>query len=179
MPCDISGSSRAGRGNCACLMRKEWGEGTRTPRLRVPTRSPSRISRASSLWPTSSKASVESWPPTSRRTSSPPGCSSTKPGERKSGQLNRFAEIDWGLRRIAGESVGGSRRHTGAVVDLVVDDHVQVFLQRESVLCFHVYLSACELSHGILTLEVCSDTSLKVNSLDILAERYWPFMGVR
>ena len=37
-----------------------------------PTNIPSRISRASSLWPTSSKASVASWPPTSRRTSSPP-----------------------------------------------------------------------------------------------------------
>jgi hypothetical protein len=51
----------------------------RTPRLTVPTRRPSRISRASSLWPTSSNASVESWPPTSSITSSPPGCSSTKP----------------------------------------------------------------------------------------------------
>ena len=33
---------------------------------------PSSSSRASSLWPTSSKASVASSPPTSRRTSSPP-----------------------------------------------------------------------------------------------------------
>ncbi len=40
----------------------------------VPTFKPSRISRASSEWPTSSKASVASWPPTSRRTSSPPLC---------------------------------------------------------------------------------------------------------
>ena len=43
-----------------------------TARLRSPTRSPLRISRASSLWPTSSKASVASWPPTSSMTSSPP-----------------------------------------------------------------------------------------------------------
>lgn len=45
-----------------------------TWRLRTPIFNPSRISRASSLWPTSSKASVASWPPTSRRTSSPPLC---------------------------------------------------------------------------------------------------------
>ncbi len=37
-----------------------------------PTCSPSNISLASSLCPTSSNASVASWPPTSRRTSSPP-----------------------------------------------------------------------------------------------------------
>ena len=43
-----------------------------TMRLSLPTSRPSRISRASSEWPTSSKASVASWPPTSRRTSSPP-----------------------------------------------------------------------------------------------------------
>jgi hypothetical protein len=43
-----------------------------TWRFNLPTSSPSRISRASSEWPTSSNASVESWPPTSRRTSSPP-----------------------------------------------------------------------------------------------------------
>jgi hypothetical protein len=43
-----------------------------TWRFNSPTRRPSRISRASSLWPTSSKASVASWPATSRRTSSPP-----------------------------------------------------------------------------------------------------------
>jgi hypothetical protein len=43
-----------------------------TFRFNCPTNKPSRISRASSLCPTSSKASVASWPPTSRRTSSPP-----------------------------------------------------------------------------------------------------------
>jgi hypothetical protein len=43
-----------------------------TWRFNVPTASPSRISRASSLCPTSSKASVASCPPTSSRTSSPP-----------------------------------------------------------------------------------------------------------
>lgn len=37
-----------------------------------PTSSCSSVSRASSLWPTSSKASVASWPPTSSITSSPP-----------------------------------------------------------------------------------------------------------
>ena len=41
-------------------------------RLSLPTSRPSRISRASSEWPTSSNASVASCPPTSRRTSSPP-----------------------------------------------------------------------------------------------------------
>jgi hypothetical protein len=51
--------------------REEEREGT-TNRLMVPMSRPSRISRASSLWPTSSKASVASWPATSSRTSSPP-----------------------------------------------------------------------------------------------------------
>lgn len=113
-------------------------ERTRTPRLRVPTRRPSRISRASSLWPTSSKASVESWPPTSRRTSSPPGCSSTKPGERKSGQL--IVKLVWVV--ALGESVCGFvgmlRGHTGAVIDLLVDDHVKVFL-REVLVPWRLY----------------------------------------
>jgi len=46
--------------------------GDHTFRFKVPTSNPSSISRASSLWPTSSKASVASCPPTSSRTSSPP-----------------------------------------------------------------------------------------------------------
>lgn len=50
----------------------------RTCLFSLPTSRPSRISRASSLWPTSSKASVESWPPTSSRTSSPPLLSSSR-----------------------------------------------------------------------------------------------------
>lgn len=48
------------------------GYGVYTILFKFPTSSPSKISRASSLWPTSSKASVASCPPTSRRTSSPP-----------------------------------------------------------------------------------------------------------
>lgn len=47
-------------------------KGKHTTRFNLPMSNPSRISLASSLWPTSSKASVASWPPTSRRTSSPP-----------------------------------------------------------------------------------------------------------
>lgn len=43
-----------------------------TMRFTLPTNRPSRISRASSEWPTSSNASVPSWPATSSRTSSPP-----------------------------------------------------------------------------------------------------------
>ena len=43
-----------------------------TWRFNVPINRPSRISRASSLCPMSSKASVASCPPTSSRTSSPP-----------------------------------------------------------------------------------------------------------
>jgi hypothetical protein len=43
-----------------------------TWRFKFPISRPSRISRASSLCPTSSKASVASCPPTSSRTSSPP-----------------------------------------------------------------------------------------------------------
>ena len=43
-----------------------------TLRFKLPTSRPSRISRASSLCPTSSNASVASCPPTSSRTSSPP-----------------------------------------------------------------------------------------------------------
>ena len=45
---------------------------SRTILLSSPTSKSFNISLASSLWPTSSKASVASWPPTSRRTSSPP-----------------------------------------------------------------------------------------------------------
>jgi hypothetical protein len=55
--------------------RKEGGKEGRerhTMRFRSPTNIPDSVSRASSLWPTSSNASVASWPPTSRRTSSPP-----------------------------------------------------------------------------------------------------------
>lgn len=48
------------------------GAGSPSTRFSWPTIRPSRISRASSEWPTSSKASVASWPPTSKRTSSPP-----------------------------------------------------------------------------------------------------------
>ncbi len=44
----------------------------RTSLFRLPISRPLRISRASSLWPTSSKASEASWPPTSIMTSSPP-----------------------------------------------------------------------------------------------------------
>lgn len=43
-----------------------------TWRFSEPIAMGSRSSRASSLWPTSSKASVASWPATSSRTSSPP-----------------------------------------------------------------------------------------------------------
>jgi hypothetical protein len=43
-----------------------------TLRFKFPMSRPSRTSRASSLCPTSSKASVASCPPTSSRTSSPP-----------------------------------------------------------------------------------------------------------
>jgi hypothetical protein len=44
----------------------------RTRRFSIPTSSWASVSRASSLCPTSSNASVASWPATSRRTSSPP-----------------------------------------------------------------------------------------------------------
>lgn len=61
------------------------------------------------------------------------------------------------------------RRHTGAVVDLVVDDHVEIFLQEGSALIARVVglIYSCLVVR--FTFEVCSDTSLKVNSLDILA----------
>lgn len=55
-----------------CIRKKRGGNGGRTILFNFPTYMPSSNSRASSLWPTSSKASVESWPPTSRMTSSPP-----------------------------------------------------------------------------------------------------------
>ena len=58
-------------------------------------------------------------------------------------------------------------RHTGAVVDLVVDDHVEVFLWE--VLDSWYALRCVGDKLVLLTLEVCSDTSLKLNSLDILA----------
>lgn len=52
--------------------KKAHQEIARTALFNLPTTSPSNISRASSLCPTSSKASVASWPPTSSKTSSPP-----------------------------------------------------------------------------------------------------------
>jgi len=55
-----------------CASVYDLAGGSPSARFRVPTSRPSRISRASSLCPTSSKASVASWPPTSSRTSSPP-----------------------------------------------------------------------------------------------------------
>jgi hypothetical protein len=64
--------------------------------------------------------------------------------------------------------VGIPGRHTGAVVDLVVDDHVEVFLREVLVLSFVWYGGLWRVMEGDITLEVCSDTSLKVNSLDIL-----------
>lgn len=82
--CDIARAGRGTEGGVdGCDTLGDWSffmrctmkgreESVRTMRFTVPTRRPSRISRASSLWPTSSKASVLSWPPTSRRTSSPP-----------------------------------------------------------------------------------------------------------
>lgn len=44
----------------------------RTLRFKTPAWSWASVSRASSLWPTSSNASVASWPATSNKTSSPP-----------------------------------------------------------------------------------------------------------
>jgi hypothetical protein len=72
-----------GLGSDSCVKRKscqylhrppncEQAESVHTVRLSLPTRSPSKISRASSEWPTSSKESVASCPATSIRTSSPP-----------------------------------------------------------------------------------------------------------
>jgi hypothetical protein len=62
---EMKGRTREIRGVRTEMIELTW-------RLSVPTSNPSKISRASSLWPTSSKASVASWPATSRRTSSPP-----------------------------------------------------------------------------------------------------------
>lgn len=84
----------------------------RTMRFTSPTCRPARVSRASSLWPTSSKASVASWPPTSRRTSSPPlGCVSL---------VSYIRDPSEDVRVLIDEA--------GAVVDLVVDDQVEVLL---------------------------------------------------
>lgn len=60
-----------------------------------------------------------------------------------------------------------SGRHTGAVVDLFVDDHVEIFLW-EVLGPWRMYGMVWMIMAGI-TLEVCSDTSLKENSLDILS----------
>ncbi len=64
---------------CKCLSETTRYESIRTgpawkhtERFKVPIIRPWRISRASSLCPTSSNASVASWPATSRSTSSPP-----------------------------------------------------------------------------------------------------------
>ena len=70
----VAGWMAQGRGRLTArdIENGGWRGRSRTSRFKGPTSRPARISRASSLWPTSSKASVASWPPTSRRTSSPP-----------------------------------------------------------------------------------------------------------
>jgi hypothetical protein len=73
-----------------------------------------------------------------------------------------FALDSWAL-------VGLSEKHTGAVVDLVVDDHVEVFLW--GVVSSMARDMVWKSTEGNITLEVCSDTSLKVNSLDISSGR--------
>ncbi len=102
-----------------------FGAGSPSTRLRDPMTSPSRISRASSECPTSSKASVASWPPTSRRTSSPPltmrvsGCRRV---EGKDGMGVRCGAGNVCLRVLINERRG--------IVDFIVDDDVEIFLGR-------------------------------------------------
>ena len=93
---------RGSRPRCRTLMvGRPPGDGVRwvcgharmrhTSLFRLPTKSPSRISRASSLCPTSSNASVASCPPTSSITSSPPLCDNVS-------FLSRLTS-HWGVRR--------------------------------------------------------------------------------
>jgi hypothetical protein len=72
---------------------------------------------------------------------------------------------------FGGMVVGRGRKRTGAVVDLVVDDHVEIFLLRGvSAHCRFRGVNWLQLVVWVrFTFEVCSETSLKVNSLDILA----------
>lgn len=92
----------------------------------------SSVSRASSLWPTSSNASVASWPATSNRTSSPPLRAHDKTS----------ACAFWLPRLVVGDGMRWGRRGRGpqrcylrvliyelcAVVDLVMDHHEQILL---------------------------------------------------
>ena len=115
-----------------CTTREEWVR--LTCLFREPTRSLSRVSRASSLWPTSSNASVASWPPTSSITSSPPllagaivstGFIKEHASTRKQ-SLGATNSAGWGevgdrnLRVLVDELAG--------IVDLVVDDEVEILL---------------------------------------------------
>lgn len=104
-------------------------------RLRVPTFMASRVSRASSLWPTSSKASVESWPATSRRTSSPPLVDHRWVSASVPEREGRCGEARWHVGDATRRKKEGSRQNLrmlvnkfGGIVDDVVDDEVQILL---------------------------------------------------
>ena len=140
--CVSGGAGFSERGGCKGEERRgcvggsngsEKGEGRegRTWRFRSPISRPSRISRASSLCPTSSKASVASWPPTSRRTSSPPLlCVSANPPPQASGRIRGEESVvnaECHCREI--ERLGDVRMlvyEGGGVVDLIVDDQIQI-----------------------------------------------------
>lgn len=116
---------RGGGESCTCLFNS-------------PTSSWSRVSRASSLCPTSSNASVASCPATSRRTSSPP----LRRHVISTATLKYFAEVNWGrsgrARIVIWRSVAAKKKKRKnlrmlvyelcAVVDLVVNHHVQILL---------------------------------------------------
>jgi hypothetical protein len=119
----------------------------RTTRFSFPTIRPSRISRASSEWPTSSKASVASWPPTSRRTSSPPLYVRYKrlaiisprsvfivcdiPYEKGISRIgNASALIGEEGSRGSGCDIRMLINESRCIVHFVVDDYIEIFFRR-------------------------------------------------
>lgn len=118
----LRGRSATRSGHAMSLMTRD------TCLLRLPTSRPSRISRASSLWPTSSNASVASWPPTSSRTSSPPLLSNLTVSRRITRRSAAGIDEDDGWS--GGSDVRVLVDEARGVVDLVVDDEVEVLLGR-------------------------------------------------
>lgn len=115
-------SRKASSGSCTCVcvcvsLRCKKGRERPTKRLSLPISKPSRISRASSLWPTSSNACVPSWPATSSKTSSPPLWSSLAcellPSSDKS-CCCQMPSVQWRCLCRKGRSRAEQSRHTGA-----------------------------------------------------------------
>lgn len=134
--------------------------GQRTILFTSPTSRPSSISRASSLCPTSSNASVASCPPTSRRTSSPPLASKHQPRvpttssvmqkQCRSTQGN-FADScaligaqGYTTTTVAGEDVRMLVNEGRGIVYFVMDDNKEVLDKGRPMLASACSLRTCQ-----------------------------------